>query len=111
MDCSLLLTKGTHWLISLSMKYFAWSAKKNAQLKRDRGVSFEEVVLHIERGDILDIVEHPNGAKYRGQRLFILDIGNYAWLVLFVESDEEVFLKTAIPGRKATKRYLGEEKV
>ncbi len=92
------------------MKYFSWNDEKNEQLKRDRGVSFEEVVLHIERGDILDIVEHPNRVKYRGQRMFILDIENYAWLVPFVESEEEVFLKTAIPSRKATKRYLGEKK-
>ncbi|MDA8306115.1 MAG: BrnT family toxin [Deltaproteobacteria bacterium] len=92
------------------MKYFSWNDEKNEQLKRDRGVSFEEVVLHIERGDILDIVEHPNRVKYRGQRMFILDIENYAWLVPFVESEEEVFLKTAIPSRKATKRYSGEKK-
>lgn len=92
------------------MKYFAWNDDKNVQLKRDRGVSFEEIVFHIERGDILDIVEHPNRVKYRGQRMFVIAIENYAWLVPFVESKEQVFLKTAVPSRKATRRYLGEKK-
>jgi uncharacterized DUF497 family protein len=92
------------------MKYFAWNHEKNEQLKRERGVSFEEVVFHIERGDILDIVEHPNRAKYGEQRMFVLCIENYAWLIPFVESAEEVFLKTAMPSRKATRRYLGENK-
>ena len=71
-----------------------------------RGVSFEAVVFHIERGDLLDVVEHPNQEKYRGQRVFIINIENYAFLVPFIESGEEVLLKTIIPSRKATKKYL-----
>jgi uncharacterized DUF497 family protein len=90
----------------LSMKYFSWNEEKNEQLKRERNVSFEEVVFHIERGDLLDIVEHPNQERYQGQRLFIVNIDNYGYLVPFIESEEEVFLKTIIPSRKATKRYL-----
>lgn len=105
-----MLTKSTHCHILLHMKYLAWNDEKNVQLKRERGVSFEEIAFHIERGDILDIVEHPNREKYGGQRMFVIAIENYAWLVPFVESEEHVFLKTAIPSRKATKKYLGEEK-
>jgi len=89
-----------------SMKYFSWNEEKNEQLKRERNVSFEEVVFHIERGDLLDIVEHPNQERYQGQRLFIVNIDNYGYLVPFIESEEEVSLKTIIPGRKATKKYL-----
>ena len=88
------------------MKYFSWNEEKNEQLKRERNVSFEEVVFHIERGDLLDIVEHPNQERYQGQRLFIINIDNYGYLVPFIESVEEVFLKTIIPSRKATKKYL-----
>jgi len=88
------------------MKYFSWNEEKNGLLKKDRNVSFEEVVFHIERGDLLDIVEHPNREKYQGQRMFIVKIEDYAYLVPFVESEEEVFLKTIIPSRKATKKYL-----
>ena len=88
------------------MSRFAWSSEKNAQLVKDRGISFERVIYHIERNEILDVIRHPNSSKYPDQRMFILDIGNYAYLVPFVETDSEVFLKTIIPSRKATRKYL-----
>lgn len=90
------------------MKYFAWNAEKNEQLKAERGISFEEVVFHIENGDLLDEVDHPNLEKYPHQRMYIVRIGNYAFLVPFVQTREEVFLKTIIPNRKATMMYLGD---
>ena len=89
------------------MKYFAWSTEKNESLKIDRGVSFEEVVFHIERGNLLDVLEHPNQRRHPGQRIFVVDIGGYAYLVPFVESEAEIFLKTVIPNRNATNTYLG----
>lgn len=92
------------------MKYFAWNAEKNEQLKQERGISFEEIVFHIERGDVLDLLEHPNPERYTGQRIFVVNAGDYAYLVPFVEADAEVFLKTIIPSRKATKKYIGKEK-
>ena len=88
------------------MKYFSWSIEKNEILKRERGVSFEEAVFHIERGDLLDVVEHQNQERYPGQRIFVVNIGNYAYLVPFVGSEAEMFLKTVIPSRKATETYL-----
>lgn len=89
------------------MKIFSWSDEKNERLKRDRKVSFEAVLLHIERGDLLDIVTHPNQEKYAGQKMFVVNIENYVHLVPFVETEEEVFLITIIPSRKATSKYLG----
>ena len=91
------------------MKYFAWNPTKNIQLHTERNVSFEEIAYHIEMGGLLDIVEHPNPTKYPGQRIFIVAIENYAYLVPFVESNTEVFLKTIIPSRKATRKYLRKE--
>ena len=88
------------------MKYFSWDNEKNRQLRRERNVSFEQVVFHIAQGYLLDIVEHANPEKYRGQRIFIVNIANYAYLVPFVETEREVFLKTIIPSRKATRKYL-----
>lgn len=88
------------------MKYFAWNNEKNQQLKVERGISFEEIVFHIEKGDLLEIVEHPNPEKYHGQRIFVVNVEGYAYLVPFVETEYEVFLKTIIPSRKATKKYL-----
>ena len=88
------------------MKYFSWSSEKNESLKKERGMSFEEVVFHIERGDLLDVLGHPNQERYPGQRIFVVDIDDYAYLVPFVEDEAEVFLKTIIPSRKATNSYL-----
>ena len=88
------------------MRHFVWNSEKNTQLIRERGISFERVIYHIERDEILDVVKHPNPSKYPNQRMFVLDIGNYAYLVPFVETKTEIFLKTIIPSRKATKKYL-----
>jgi len=92
------------------MKPISWNTEKNALLRADRGVSFEDVVFHIMAGDILDTFDHPNQERYPGQQIHVVAIEEYAYLVPFVESDEEVFLKTIIPSRKATKRYLGTGK-
>lgn len=88
------------------MTYFAWNDEKNEKLKAERNVSFEEVVFCIERGHLLDILEHTSEKKYPGQRIFVVQIENYAYLVPFVEEENQVFLKTIIPSRKATKLYV-----
>ena len=89
------------------VKYFSWSHEKNADLVKERGISFEEIVFHIENGDVLDLLEHPNRDRYPNQRVFIVNVEGYAYLVPFVEDEHEVFLKTIIPSRKATRDYLG----
>ncbi len=94
----------------MNMKHFAWDPEKNERLKADRQISFEAVVFCIEQGGLLDIVRHPDSEKYREQYIFIVEISGYAYLVPFVETDQEVFLKTAIPSRKATRRYLRRDK-
>lgn len=90
-------------------KRYSWSEEKNEHLRRTRNISFEEIVASIADGRLLDIVEHPNSKKYEGQRILVVEIHDYAWLVPFVESQDEVFLKTIIPNRKATRKYLGDE--
>ena len=89
------------------MKSINWNLDKNQKLADERGISFEDVVVYIQQGEILDIVEHPTPEKYPNQRMFILNIDEYVYLVPYVETREEVFLKTIIPSRKATKMYLG----
>jgi len=88
------------------MKYFSWNQEKNELLKSERQISFEDVVFHIGQGFLLDALEHPNREKYKGQRVFVVQIEEYAYLVPFVEDEHEIFLKTIIPSRKATKKYL-----
>jgi uncharacterized DUF497 family protein len=89
------------------MKQFAWNVEKNTQLVKKRGISFERVIYHIEKEWVLDVIKHPNVSRYPNQRMFIVNINNYVYLVPFVENDTEIFLKTTIPSRKATKQYLG----
>ena len=87
---------------------FDWSDEKDAALRKERNIGFQDVVFHIGQGDVLAIVDHPNAKKYPNQRIIYVRIENYVYLVPFVESEEGIFLKTIIPSRKATKRYLEE---
>lgn len=88
--------------------YYRWNHEKNLKLKAERGISFEQVAMHIEQGDLIDIVIHPNSEKYPNQKILIVGIDNYAYLVPFIEDDKGILLKTIIPSRKATRDYLGE---
>jgi len=88
------------------MKLFSWSNEKNEWLREHRGVSFEAVLFHIMEGDLLDVIEHPNQSRYAHQKIFIVNIDSYIYMVPFVENDDEIFLKTIIPSRKMTKKYL-----
>ena len=88
------------------MPEFDWDDEKNALLEQRRGVNFEDVVFHIENGDILDIIRHPNESRYPNQRIMVLNIEGYAYLIPYVEERGTRFLKTIIPSRKATKEYL-----
>ena len=89
------------------MKIFNWNSSKNHRLIAERGKSFEEVVFYIQSGALLDDIVHPNVQDYPNQRIFVIDIDRYAYLVPYVESDKEIFLKTVIPSRKFTKLYIG----
>jgi uncharacterized DUF497 family protein len=92
------------------MKVFRWDNEKNEWLKENRGVSFEQVVILMERGDILETIEHPNQNKYPRQKIATLKIDDYAYLVPYVQESEGIFLKTIIPSRKATNKYVRSQK-
>jgi uncharacterized DUF497 family protein len=89
------------------MKTFDWNADKNRQLIEERGVSFEDVVFFLQGDGLLDDLEHPNQARYPDQRLFVVNIDGYAYLVPYIEDHDIIFFKTIIPSRKATRQYLG----
>lgn len=92
------------------MRSIRWNSEKNEWLIRNRGVCFEQVLLVFERDETLAVVEHPNQQKYPGQKIAIVQIDDYAYLVPYAENEEEIFLKTIIPSRKATEEYLGKKK-
>ncbi len=92
------------------MRYFDWSTDKNEWLKEQRDIAFEEIVFHILHGGLLDVLEHPNKKQYSDQRIFVVNVEGYVCFVPYVETEENVFLKTIIPSRKMTKKYLGGNK-
>ena len=89
------------------MKRINWDPDKNRKLIEERGISFEDVVFCLQSGGLLDDITHPNPEKYAHQRVLVVAIEEYAYLIPYIENDQEIFLKTVIPSRKATKRYLG----
>jgi hypothetical protein len=91
------------------VKQILWDTDKNALLLRERKACFEDVLLALERGALLDRLDHPNQERYPGQRILVVEINEYAYLVPYVETDEYLFLKTIIPSRKATRDHLGKK--
>ena len=87
-------------------KPFRWDPEKNEQLIQERGVSFEQITVAVENGDLLQIIQHPNVAKYPRQKIMIVGIDGYAYLIPFVEETDYLFLKTIIPSRKATRDFI-----
>jgi len=85
-------------------KVFEWNQEKNQKLIKERGISFEAIVLQIEAGQVIAIV--PGKGKFRHQKQYVLELNNYVYVVPFVEESERVFLKTVIPSRRLTKRLL-----
>ena len=96
----------------IKSKRVRFNYEKNDLLKKERGVSFEDVILSIENGDLLDDMVHPNKEKYPSQDVFIIliRVKDYVYIVPYVESEEEIFLKTIIPSRQMKKKYLKGDK-
>ncbi len=88
------------------MSKFDWNDEKNAMLESNRGVCFEDVLVCIQNGDVLDGIRHPNRERYPKQNIIVLNINGYVWLVPYVKEKGVRFLKTIIPSRKATREYL-----
>ena len=91
------------------MEFYFWNQDKNERLKIERGICFEDIVLRINTGHTLGIVEHPNQKRYPNQMILIINVDGYAYMVPFIIQKEGIFLKTIIPSRKYTKIYLKGE--
>ncbi len=92
-------------------KTIRYSLEKNEKLKSQRGISFEDVMLALENGDLLDDITHPNKEKYPNQNIFIIliRVKEYVYLIPYVEDETSIFLKTIVPSRKMTKKYNKKE--
>ena len=87
---------------------YEWDPDKNERLKRDRNISFEDIVFHLSEGDIWKVSDHPNQTDYPGQRMYFVIVDGYIYMVPHVVEIDYVFLKTIIPSRKATKDYRND---
>ena len=85
---------------------FDWNKEKDALLKKERGIGFEEIVDAINNA-LLDVLDHPNQKEYPNQKMYVVEALNYVYIVPFVKDGDKVFLKTIIPSRKAKKKYKG----
>jgi len=92
------------------MKTIQWDEQKNEWLKQNRGLGFEQVAVLVEKGQVLEVMDHPDQRKHPGQKMAIVEIDGYACLVPYVDDEDGIFLKTIIPSRKATKKYLRGQK-
>ncbi len=90
------------------MKY-EWDPEKNLWLKRERNISFEQVIFHLSKGDVWKIADHPDQTNYPGQKIYFVVIEDYVYLVPHIVEKKYIFLKTIIPSRKATKLYKEEQ--
>ena len=90
------------------MNFFRWDVSKNEWLKANRDVCFEQIVVLMEQGSLLDVIDNPNQNKYPGQKIAVARINDYVYLVPYEQQGEEIELKTIIPSRKATRKYLGD---
>lgn len=88
---------------------FEWSPKKNEWLKRERKISFEDIIFHLSQGDVWKVADHPDQSNYPGQRIYFVVVDGYIYLVPHVQNSGSTFLKTIIPSRKATKIYRARE--
>ena len=99
-----------HCLYYVRMKY-EWNPDKNIILKKERNISFEDIIFHLIQGDIWKISDHPKQDRYPGQEIYFVIIDDYIYLAPYIKEENYIFLKTIIPSRKATKDYLkGNEK-
>ncbi len=105
----LLKTIGTRSVTIAAMKPFRWSCAKNDRLKAERGIGFEEITVAVEGGALLEVLRHPNPGKYPRQKVMVVGVAGYAYLVPFVEESDHYFLKTIIPSRKATRDFIAKD--
>ena len=87
---------------------FEWNPKKNEWLKKERGISFEQIIFHLSQGDLWKVADHPDQEKYPGQRIYFVTMDDYIYLVPHKREGDDIFLITIIPSRKATRDYKEE---
>ncbi len=84
---------------------YDWSDEKDAKLRNERGIGFQDIIFHIEKGDVLLVADHPNKINYPNQKIMYVQVDDYVYIVPYIDSEKKKYLKTIIPSRKQTKRF------
>ena len=87
---------------------FEWDSNKNEWLKKERGISFEQIIFHLLQGDLWKTADHPDQIRYPGQKIYFVIVDDYIYLVPHLKQKNQIYLRTIIPSRKATKDYKKE---
>ncbi len=96
-----------HLMYTLKVTY-EWDPLKNDWLKKERGISFEQIVFHLSQGDAWKIAPNSNDKKYPDQKIYFVVVNDYIYMVPHENRGTEIYLKTIIPSRKATRDYKKE---
>lgn len=89
---------------------YNFEPEKNQKLIQLRNISFEEIIAVLASKGPLDVIEHTNKNKYPNQKMYVVELHEYIYLVPYVREGHQIFLKTAFPSRKATKKYMVSKK-
>ena len=86
---------------------FTWNEEKNEILKTERNISFEDILIALQDGNLLEVIPNPS-RNHPEQNCFVVNINNYAYIVPYVETKEGIFLKTIYPSRKYNKLLINK---
>ena len=62
-------------LMYIKFMKFEWNPEKNEWLKKERNISFEQIIFHLSQGDIWKTSDHP------GQKIYFVIVDNFIYLV------------------------------
>lgn len=93
------------YYIGMKCPTYTYDATKNVKLLEERGIGFEDIIAILSAKGALAIIDHPNKAKYPNQKIYIIEVNGYAYLVPFERHGNQAILKTIFPSRKITRLY------
>lgn len=83
---------------------------KTPTRRQHRRISFDEIVVHLGRGDVWKTSPHLNRKRYPHQSIAFVIVEDYVYLVPFDVVGDVISLRTIIPSRKATRQYLEDKR-
>lgn len=89
---------------------YDFSQEKNVKLMAERGVGFEDVIAVLDARGPITVIDHPNKKKYPHQKIYVIEMDNYIYLIPYERNEDKIVLKTIFPSRKMTRLYGNRKK-